>query len=694
MAKLMIIESPGKLKKLRAILGSGWNIQPSVGHIRDLPATKRGQQAWMPQGPDFRAEYELTDRGRGVVADLKKAVRDADEVYLATDPDREGEAISWHLQQALGLRESYHRVAFNEITEKAVKAALSKPRRIDMGLVRAQESRRVLDRLVGYMASPVLWQGSSVKGLSAGRVQSPAVRLVVDREREIRAFKVTNHFGVKLKFEGGWQAEWNTRPFTTEESPYVTDRILAEAVSKVRDVLVESFKEGPARRGPPPPFTTSSLQQAASNKLRLNPKTAMDIAQKLYEGGHITYHRTDNPNLSEDSMADVAAALSTRNVGCVDKQRRYPAPEGSQAGHPAITPTHWEVESAGDTPEQRALYDLIRTRALACQAPDAEYATRQAVLTSNTADGKAVHFEAKGRTLTKSGWLALLEGDDTEDRGRDAEHDNPVPTMKRGDSRQAKTGELESKKTQPPARYTEASLIKKLEKEGIGRPSTYAAIMENITSKGLVAFEKGKLVPTSNGEYVVDALVGKCQFMEIPYTKGVEGQLDQVADGKTTYLNVVGGAHAQLSTELKGVNLKQASQPDSAGHEVICPGCGKSMGRRTGKNGAFWGCSGYPECKVTLEDKRGKPMPKSPAALPHLSTEFCCADQSCGKPLVRRPSVKETNTFWWGCSGYKDGCRETYADRDGKPYYELARGSRIEEASRTSGRSVTHGRSR
>lgn len=603
--KLMIIESPGKIKKLSAILGADWKIAASVGHIRDLPRNEMGVEA-----PDFVPQYELTERGAEVVAKLKGLVKDASEIYLATDPDREGEAISWHLQECLKAKNP-RRVTFNEITATAVNAALAEPRQIDLQRVWAQEARRVLDRLVGYMVSPALSKAAGEK-LSAGRVQSPAVRIIVERERAIRAFKVTNHFGASLDFAGSWSVEWLTKPdFVTEESPYFMDRAFASAVAGVRSVGVKAFSEDGAKRSPPAPFTTSTLQQAASVVLNLDPKAAMETAQKLYEQGHISYHRTDNPNVSADSMPDIRAVAAGLGLEVVSGQRMFKAPEGAQVGHPAITPTHWEVEAAGETNEQQALYKLIRLRAIACQLADARYAVRTVRLVGDVA-GKAVEFEGKGRTLTFAGWLALTAGDQTEE-GEGEEAANPIPVCQPGQRLEAVAGKLLEKKTKAPGRYTQAALVRKLESEGIGRPATYAAIMDNIVTRGYVKTEKKFLVPTKTGEMIVDALVGKFGFLDLGYTKAVEGALDRIAKGEVAYQAVAASVHRQLEKELGNLT------PMDTGPAHECPECHKPMRKIPGKAGAFWGCTGYPDCKITLPDvggKPGKPGEGKPAAKP------------------------------------------------------------------------------
>jgi len=656
--KLMIIESPGKIAKLSAILGSGWKIAASVGHVRDLPLKEMGVEA-----PDFKPAYQLTERGVGVVAKLKGLVKEADSVYLATDPDREGEAISWHLQQCLNLSNPL-RVTFNEITPNAVKAALIAPRAIDVKRVAAQEARRVLDRLVGYMVSPEL-SSQAGERLSAGRVQSPAVRLVVERERAIRAFTVTNHFGVMLNFadaktDNEWSAEWLTKPsFVTEDNPYFMDRAFAAAVAEVKAVVVKSFAETEAKRSPPPPFTTSTMQQAASVALGLDPKAAMDAAQKLYEQGHITYHRTDNPNVSDESLGDIYGVAVTLGLEMADEPRKFKAPAGAQAGHPAITPTHWDVKEAGDTPEQRALYKLVRLRAIACQLADARYAVRTVRLdAAQPVAGQEVEFEGKGRTLIYSGWLKLIAGDQTEEEEGN-EPTNPIPVFEPGERLDVARGKLLEKKTKPPSRFTQATLVKKLENEGIGRPATYAAILDNIVSRAYVKTEKKFLVPTATGELVVDSLAGKFEFMDLGFTRDVEEDLDRIALGDAGYKAVISKVHAQLQRELSTLQV-------SATPKHPCPECGKSLRRIPGKSGHFWGCSGHPDCSVTLPDEAGKPGQRKLLEV----SNFACVE--CGKPLVHRVKKGRGGYDFFGCSGYKDGCKASYENKSGKPDFTKA----------------------
>lgn len=496
------------------------------------------------------------------------------------------------------------RVTYSEITEKAIKAALDAPRSIDMALVAAQEGRRVLDRFYGYMVSAPL---SNVTGekLSAGRVQSPAVRLVVEREREIQNFRSTTHYGAELIFENvdnitdGWKALWLVKPWLEEGQEYLLEKALAEKAAALRSLEVTDCKESESRSAPPVPFTTSSLQQAASNTLKFFPKQTMQLAQKLYEGGHITYMRTDSPSLSEDVVEALCAFCENQGWPLVEKPRTWKSKEGAQEAHEAIRPTHVEVEEAGETADEKSLYRLIRLRTLASQLEDAVYAVRVLQLAAEL-DGKQALFEAKGKTLLSQGWKVLTAGDAvTEDSDDAAEPENPVPAMKPGTRPTALSGVVLTKKTKPAARFTEASLIRELEKRGIGRPSTYAAILDTIMSRGYVKTEKRFLVPTPVGVIVVDGLQGDFTFIEYEFTRTMEQALDDIAEGKADYRTVISEAHARLEQELQSFARAMGK---------VCPKCGKPMVHRVkkpGKDGKggydFWGCTGWPECKGTMK---------------------------------------------------------------------------------------------
>ena len=678
--KLLIVESPGKVATLKKYLGADWEVAASAGHIRDLPLKKMGVAP-----PDFRPEYEVTEQGKPRVARLRPMVDRADAVYLATDPDREGEAISWHLKEALKLK-SPHRVTFQSITPKAVQEAVSRPRTIDVHMVAAQETRRVLDRLVGYMVSGPLSRAVGATGLSAGRVQSPAVMLVVDREDAIRNFKPTQHYGVRLHFPQAWTADWVVKRLLPKEQELWTDKAYAQEVAKVRDVRVEEFKESETLRAPPAPFTTSTMQRAASAALNFDPDVTMKAAQALYEKGDITYMRTDSPNLSEEGLALLLDYLKSKKLPLAKTPRAWKAKDGAQEGHEAVRPTHFEVETAGDTTEEQRLYVLIRQRTLASQMADARYATRTALLVGLApVQGKTVHFEAKGSTLVYPGWMQLTSKDATEeDEGKDAEPSNPIPDLKVGQTLKADKAELLEKLTKAPPRYTQASLIAELEAKGIGRPATYASIMTNIIkTKGYVSQKGKQLQPTDTGYTIVRALKGRFEFMDLNFTKRMEENLDEIAHARMRYLHVVSEIHEKLERDI----ATMAATVVAPAPAYPCEQCGKALMRRKGKNGYFWGCSGYPDCRNTLPDARGKPGKKgeeeapakkttsrkstktaaaSPSSTPRkssaaASTGYKC---TCGKPLVHR--VKEGSYDFWGCSGFPN-CKKSYRDDGGKP---------------------------
>jgi DNA topoisomerase-1 len=597
---VLIVESPGKVKKIQSILGTNWKVAASVGHVRDLPEKALGVSL-----PDFKPEYLPTERGKDVLKRLASLTKSADAVYLATDPDREGEAIAWHLQEALKLKKPL-RVTFGSITKGAIEPAIKKPRSLDMELVAAQEARRILDRLCGYLVSGPLSKAAGER-LSAGRVQSPALRLVVERERAIRDFVSTTHYGAELLFDG-WKAVWLTKAWLPEGSEYLTDKTLAEKAAALRAMTVMDCQESESRSAPPAPFTTSSLQQAASNALKFSPKHTMELAQKLYEAGCITYMRTDSPNLSDEAVKEIRAFAKGKNLPLADKPRVWKSKDGAQEAHEAIRPTHIELEEAGETDEEKALYRLIRIRALASQLADAVYAVRALRIVAPL-DGKAAEFEARGRTLLEPGWKSLLLADDTADAD-EAEAENPVPLLGAGDSIIASDGRLLTKKTKPPARYTEASLVRELENRGIGRPATFAAIVETILRRHYVRNEKRQLVPTPLGEKTVALLAGAFSFLDYGFTKDMENALDAIAEGKARYVDVLGKAHERLQGELAAFaaafGLQARPAPEKT--EFLCKKCKKPLVRRQSARGPFFGCSGFPDCKQLysiLED--GKP---------------------------------------------------------------------------------------
>lgn len=651
MSNLLIVESPGKVQKLKLLLGAGWKVAASVGHIRDLPEDRLGVDG------NLEPQYTLTTRGKEVARNLKALVAQADTVYLATDPDREGEAISWHLQQVLKPAR-YHRVTFHEITGKAVLAAIRNPRQIDLALVRAQEGRRVLDRLVGYQISPLV---TRVLGepASAGRVQSVALRLVVEREREIRNFQAIEHYSALLLFGENpeWTAEWKLKPdFVSDNKPYFIDKTFAQKVAGLRRVKVVSAVDGQARRSPPAPFITSTLQQAASVVLHFDPKKTMSLAQHLYDSGFITYHRTDNPNLSEEAYNEILAYAKSFKLPVVDQQRKWRAKAGAQESHEACRPTHIADKICGDTPDEETLYRLIRLRALASQMEDARYTTRQVELEAlDPVQGRTIRFEAKGRTLIFPGWLQATQGDQT-DEG-DGEPDNPVPDLKPGAVLTARDGKILTKKTKPPPRYTQASLIKKLEAEEIGRPSTYASIMDTLLRRQYTSVSRQFLFATNLGERLCDALVGHFAFMEVPFTRAMEARLDAIAAGKDRYETVIQETQKRLTAEI----VKIGGQGPKA---AACPAC-RSMNlypTKSKKGLSYWRCD---SCQAAFADDHGKPgrqfgeredvpldpsAPRCPACKQHHLVQ---AQSEGGRP-------------YWRCTGYPK-CNALFGDAHGQP---------------------------
>ncbi|VXC24703.1 DNA topoisomerase I, plasmid [Pseudomonas sp. 8Z] len=633
---LLIIEAPGKLKKLQPMMkklrpGEDWLVIASGGHIRDLPA-KGQDETMITTGvrKNYAPVYEVLEKSARNVRSIKAAMKQAHEIYLATDPDREGESISWHIQQECGI-EHYKRITFNEITLKRVQEALANPRQIDLKRVASQECRRVLDRMVGYLVTQELRRLMG-KPTSAGRVQTPAVYLVVLREREIQSFVVINHFGARLHFttpcgRSTWSAEWQPVPdFASKERPYIQDGNLAQLVASTRNVVVEACENRQAERNPPAPFISSSLQQAASNALRWDPDKTMQVAQRLYEQGVITYHRTDNPNVPDDAMEDIHEVANSLGLKAVAERRTFKAAEGAQEGHPAITPTDWAAESAGEDSEEQALYKLIRIRALASQLEAAIYDVRTAKLLAVGPDRKPLRFVATGKAVVYLGWMKLLQADDT-DEPEDAEADNPVPALSPKQILPVQRGELLKKKTQPPVRYSKASLIKEMERRGIGRPSTFASIMKNIMSKGLIEEKNRKLIPAPLGVETIARLEGFFSFIELDFTRELERDLDKIAQGTDTYGAVVARLHKRLEDELS----KQRGLPS-----------------------------------VAMQSYK----PSKPAAT--SSSEYKCG--KCGQPLARRQKKGEGGYDFWGCTAYKAGCKVSYPTTRGKPDFDKPRG--------------------
>lgn len=695
---LMIVESPTKTKTIEPLLNSGDRVVASYGHIRDLPRKEMGMDL-----ETFDLQYEFIPgsvfKGRKMkgakerIAEIRKLVAKADMVYLATDPDREGEAIAWHLKEALGLRPGkYLRVTFHSLDKPTVQKGLANARDIDYHLVYAQEARRALDRMVGYTVSPMMTRtinkGRSredFKPVSAGRVQSPALKYVVDRERKIRNFKSVNHFGAQLSFDSqSWTADWQTKPYLKEGEEYILDRSLAESAAGVKTLTVRESRSVTKEEKPPAPFTTSTLLQAASVSLRFGSEITSKVAQKLFENGHITYHRTDSTNLADETIKELRAYAEEKGLPLPDKPRRFSSKGGAQEAHEAIRPKHFEIENIDGSHEEKALYRLIWERAVACQLSVAKYKVNQLVLEGKN-DGKSFEFKASGRKLIDPGWRTITKkaADHDEhvsgkDKGSDAES-GTVPKLDKGLTVDAETGKVQEKETKPPQRYTEAGLIKVLEKGGVGRPSTYSATMKNIRARGYVVEKKRYLHPTQLGERLIDELVKNgFSFVNPIFTKKMEEELDEVAAGRSSYYDVVKTHFHQLDGEMGDLGgmraaldrLKPTPPPvDENGDHYPCPDCGKPMFRRKRKDETFfWGCSAWKNsgCKGVMDDEDGKPVPKKGPEIPKDSegNPFPCPD--CGEPLLKRK--RKDGGHFWSCSTWrKTGCQGSMDDKDGKP---------------------------
>lgn len=623
--KLVIVESPAKIKSVGKYLGKEYTVKASVGHIRDLPKSNK-KAIDIPGG--FIPHYEISVGKEKVVAEIKKFAERADEILLATDPDREGEAIAWHVAQAVGLGDDkkkkvnsrVRRIVFNEITETAVREALKHPRDIDAHLVKAQEARRVLDRLFGYDLSGLIWKKVRY-GLSAGRVQSPALRILMEREREIRAFIPENYWTILADVKKDALA-FTLTCVTEPRDEGETDRILA--VGKKGSWKVLGVKESGQKRAARPPFTTSTLQQTASSRLGYAPSKTMGIAQKLYEAGHITYMRTDSTNLAKEAQGAIVA-LVKKEYG-----ERYAAPKmfatkskSAQEAHEAVRPTHINMRDAGSTDEQKRLYRLIWQRAVASQMTDAELLKTKVLanITDTSPDKKIPDFAINGSRVMFDGWLVA----DPDARGEDTE----VPKVATGDALELAQMRADAKQTEPPSRYTEAGLVKELEKRGIGRPSTYASIIKTIQDRGYVERRGKTLFPTDTGDVVSTFLEKNFEtYISDSFTAEMENELDEIAEGRRGYKETLSAFYTPFTKDVMAKeHIEKITTLGDADAKFKCPKCGGAMIIKLGRTGKFMSCAKYPECDGarTIE---GEEM-----AGPKEIGEMC---PDCGKPLVER----------------------------------------------------------
>ena len=634
-SNLVIVESPSKAKTIGKYLGPDYVVKASMGHLRDLPRSTMGvdlEHGFTPHYIPVKGKEEL-------IRELKTAAASADTVYLATDPDREGEAISWHLKELLGLPDSKtHRVTFNEITKNVVCQSIRNPRNIDYDLVDAQQARRILDRIVGYELSPLLWKKIR-RGLSAGRVQSVATRMVVDRENEIRAFQPREYWSLDVKLARiGKPGAFVARNYGDDkkrelENEEQTRAVMADIAGK--PFTVTSVKRAEKKRSAAPPFTTSTLQQEASRKLNMTPKRTMMLAQQLYEGvdvagegtlGLITYMRTDSLRLSDEAMTAAAEFIRGRygDSYYYGKFHVYKTKAGAQDAHEAIRPTHVELDpervKSSLTLDQYRLYKLIWSRFLASQMANAVYDT---VAIDSVCAGHV--FRATNQSIRFPGFIAVYE------EGRDDDGEpvgSALPDLEVGDQAEAAAMDPQQHFTQPPARFTEASLVKAMEEKGVGRPSTYAATISTIEDREYVEKKDKHLMPTPLGEVVTGLMVERFQdIIDVEFTANMESRLDQVEEGKQNWVDLLSDFYKDFETELKdaetaleGVRLKVPEEET----DEVCELCGRKMVIKTGRFGKFLACPGFPECKFT------KPLvERMPGRCP-----------KCGSGLLKRRSKR------------------------------------------------------
>ncbi|MBE6984899.1 MAG: type I DNA topoisomerase [Ruminococcaceae bacterium] len=632
---LVIVESPSKAKTIGKYLGADYEVRACMGHLRDLPKSTLGVQI----ENDFEPEYRPLSGKEALIDELKTLASKADTIYLATDPDREGEAISWHLVKLLDLPEkNTKRVTFNEITKNVILKSMAAPRSIDCNLVDAQQARRVLDRIVGYQLSPLLWKKIR-RGLSAGRVQSVATRMVVEREREINAFVPKEYWSLdvllncidqKGSFTARYYGDTKKRELSTEAQ---TDQVIADIQGK--EFSIDSIKRSEKRRAPTPPFITSTLQQEASRKLNMTPRRTMSIAQQLYEGvdiegegtvGLITYMRTDSLRISEEALSAAKDFILARygQAYYPGAPRRYRKTEGAQDAHEAIRPSNVNLdpEMIKDslTKDQYRLYKLIWSRFVACQMSDARY---DAIQIDTVCAGHT--FRASQQMMKFAGFTAVYE------EGKDDEAEekhNALPDLKGDERLLCEKASKEQHFTMPPARYTEATLVKAMEEKGVGRPSTYASIVATIQDREYVIKKDKRLSPTPLGEVVTDLMLERFNdVIDVEFTANMEKHLDEIEEGNIPWKQVLrdfyAGFHQEMIDAEAALEGKRIKVPDEVSDE-ICELCGKQMVVKIGRFGRFLACPGFPECKNT------KPIvEKMPGRCP-----------KCGSAIFKRKSKK------------------------------------------------------
>ncbi len=692
---MIVVESPTKVKTLQKFLGDDYIIKASVGHIKDLPEDELGVDI----ENNFQPHYVIIPGKKKVLGELKKASQKVKDIYLAPDPDREGEAIAWHIAEEIGNHgKNVYRVLFNEITKNAVLEALKRPGKLQQSLYEAQQARRILDRLVGYQVSPILWEKVR-RGLSAGRVQSVAVRIICEREREIEGFAPKEYWSLTASLRGRSSpipfdaklVKWKGKKVDlTREAEAVALKMRLETVPYVVSKIVEQEK----RRHPLPPFITSRLQQEAFRKLSFSAYKTMKIAQKLYEGidlgelgtvGLITYMRTDSPRISTEALHQVRDWIKSRygESYLPSKPQVYKSRKGAQEAHEAIRPTSMELEPERVKPylskEENALYQLIWDRFVASQMAPAVFTQTTVEITA----GEAL-FTATGSVPLFQGFMALyVESEDNHlsANGSAEEEGKRLPRLSEGEVLELLGLTPKQHFTQPPPRFSEATLIKELEEKGIGRPSTYATILSTIKEKGYVGMEKGRFYPTELGYLVNDLLVVNFpDILNIEFTALMEENLDKIEEGEKGWVETLKEFYAPFEKDLEMARVSMRDvKREQIPTDVLCEKCGSKMVKRWGKRGYFLACSSYPKCRYTREvEENGGPQP--------TGTDMKC--EKCGNPMVVKsgkfgrflacsnyPACKNTQSFHTGVPCPQEGCEGMLVERRtrrGKTFYSCS----------------------
>ncbi|MEO7142126.1 MAG: type I DNA topoisomerase, partial [Bryobacteraceae bacterium] len=673
MAKnLVIVESPAKAKTIGKYLGKDFLVKASLGHVKDLPK----KDLAVDVDRDFQPSYEIIEGKKKLIQELKAAAKIADSVYLAADPDREGEAICYHLQEELTGKTNgkprFYRVMFNEITKNAIQNAFKEPGTVNINLVEAQQARRVLDRLVGYKISPLLWDKVR-RGLSAGRVQTVALRLIVDREREIRAFQTREYWSIDVNLSAKKPPQLSAHlTKRNDENVEIGDETTAKAlISQFEnsEFNVHSVSTREKRRNPVPPFITSTLQQESARKLRFSVKRTMIIAQRLYEGvelgeegsvGLITYMRTDSTRVSQDALAEVRGLIETR----FGKEYRpetpnfYKSKKDAQDAHEAVRPS-----SAMRAPETVAkylaedemkLYRLIWMRFVASQMTPAVFDQTTIDVAAKGKDGATYLFRATGSVPKFDGYLKVYEEGKDQKDDDDEELKHKLPAVTEGELLKLKSIDPEQHFTEPPPRFTEATLVKELEADGVGRPSTYASILSTIQEREYVKREGGKFIPTELGMVVTDLLLESFHdLFDVTYTASMEEKLDDIEGGKIDWRVAMAEFYERFLKALEHAgrhmtDIKRMEKPT----DLVCDKCGKPMVIKWGRHGSFIACTGYPECTNTRELTVDLPDVDKADLTEQGAEEYC---ENCGRPMVLKKG--RFGTFY-ACSGYPD-CKTT-----------------------------------